>query len=93
MNYRYRVRGVAEKAFILRGMYFRGGSAIDAQITESELDFVKKHCQIDELIDSASATVAPKSIPTNSTNRQRGSKNELSKPKCDANKVANKTKV
>ena len=51
MDYRYRVKGCAEKAFILRGMHFRVGGEIDTAILESELAFVKERCRLDKVED------------------------------------------
>ena len=51
MNYRYRVKGSAEKAFILRGMHFRVGVDIETVILESELAFVKERCRLDKVED------------------------------------------
>lgn len=90
MNYRYKVKGRVEKAFILRGMYFRVGSPIDNQITESELSFVKERCKLEKVED---LTIAPKPIPNNSQNTIRGTKNEHTKSASGANKVTDKAKV
>ena len=53
MEYRYRVNGIVEKAFILRGAHFRVGSDIDTYITESELSFVQERCQLSEVVDTS----------------------------------------
>lgn len=53
MEYRYRVKGIVEKAFILRGAHFRVGSDIHTYIKESELDFVKSHCNLVDVVDTS----------------------------------------
>lgn len=56
MQYRYRVVGKVVKPFILRGAYFVKGSEIKFYITESELDFVKERCELEEIEDLQKAT-------------------------------------
>ena len=90
MNYRYRVKGVAEKSFILRGRYFRVGGEIKTEILESELAFVKERCKLEKVED---LTARSQPIPTNSPTTPKGVKNELPKSASGTNKVANKTKV
>ena len=90
MNYRYRVKGVAEKAFILRGLHFRVGSKIDTAILESELAFVKERCKLTKVED---ITVRSQPMPTNTQTTPKGVKNELPKTIIGANKTANKAKV
>jgi hypothetical protein len=51
MKFRYRFKGKVNSQFILRGFLFRVGSKIDFCISESELEFVKRHCEIIEVID------------------------------------------
>ena len=77
MNYRYRVKGRTEKAFILRGMYFRIGAEFNNQITESELPFVQSHCSVTEIVDLKAKTIASQPIPTNSKTIDKGVQNEL----------------
>lgn len=92
MNYRYRVKGCAEKAFILRGMHFRVGGVIDTVILESELAFVKERCKLNKVEDlQSTATYQP--IPTNSQTKPKGVKNELPKSTSRANKGTSKAKV
>lgn len=88
MNYRYRVKGVAEKAFILRGLHFRVGSKVDIAILESELAFVKERCKLDKV-----EAVRSQPIPTNSQTAPKGVKNELPKSAIGTNKIASKAKV
>lgn len=90
MNYRYKVKGRAKKAFILRGMHFRVGSPIDNQILDSELEFVKERCELEKVED---LTITQKPIPTNSQTTPKGVKNEQSKSTSGANKVTNKAKI
>lgn len=90
MNYRYRVKGMTEKAFILRGMYFRVGSPIDTQILDSELSFIKERCKLDEIVDMATLS---QPIPTNSTISKKGVTNELRKSTSRTNQNTSKAKV
>ena len=92
MDYRYRVKGVAEKAFILRGMHFRIGGTIDTAIFDSELAFVKERCKLEKVEDIQAKTEPFQPIPTNS-NTSKGVKNELPKTTGGANKGASKAKV
>lgn len=93
MNYRYRVKGCAEKAFILRGMHFRVGSTIDTVILDSELAFVKERCKLDKVEDIQSKTAPSQPIPNNSVTTTKGVKNELPKSTSRANKSADTAKV
>lgn len=90
MDYRYRVKGYAEKAFILRGMHFRVGGTIDTVILESELAFVKERCKLDEIKD---LTAPSQPIPTNSPTTPKGVKNEPPKSASGASKVKSKATV
>lgn len=92
MNYRYRVKGVAEKAFIMRGAHFRVGGTIDTVILESELAFVKERCRLDKVEDMQAVAAPSQPIPTNST-PTKGVKNELPKSTSRANKSADTAKV
>ena len=92
MNYRYRVKGVAEKAFIMRGAHFRVGGTIDTVILESELAFVKERCRLEKVEDMQAKTAPSQPIPTNST-PTKGVKNELPKSTSRANKSADTAKV
>lgn len=51
MKFKYRVKGLVQSPFILRSAYFNVGDNMDFYITESELEFVKARCKIQELID------------------------------------------
>lgn len=90
MNYRYRVKGVAEKAFILRGLHFRLGSKVDIAILESELAFIKERCKLTKVED---VTVRSQPMPINSQTTPKGVKNELPKSAIGTNKIASKAKV
>lgn len=92
MNYRYRVKGVSENAFILRGAHFRIGSSIDTVILESELAFVKERCRLDKVEDIQEKNAPSRPIPTNST-PTKGVKNELSESTSGANKGTSKKQV
>ena len=92
MNYRYKVKGIAEKAFILRGAHFRIGGTIDTVILESELAFVKERCRLEKVVDMQ-AKAAPQPLPTNSPTNPKEVKNELPKSTIGANKGTSKAKV
>lgn len=89
MNYKYRVEGRVEKAFILRGMHFRIGGTIDNLILESELAFVKEHCRLDKVED----LTAPSQPIFNDSEKKKEVKNELSKPSGATNKSKPSTKI
>lgn len=93
MNYRYRIKGVAEKAFILRGAHFRIGNAFDTVITENELDFVKERCKIDAIDDMQAQSNPSQSIPINSQQTLKGAKNDIPRATSRTNKGANSSKV
>jgi hypothetical protein len=93
MDYRYRVKGVAEKAFILRGMHFRIGCTIDTTILDRELAFVKERCKLEKIEDVQAKTAPSQPIPNNSQTTPKGVKNELPKSTSGANKGASKAKV
>jgi hypothetical protein len=93
MDYRYRVKGVAEKAFILRGMHFRVGGTIDTAILESELAFVKERCKLEKIEDMQAKNAPSQPIPNNSQTTPKGVKNELPKSTSGAYKGASKAKV
>lgn len=94
MIYRYRVKGKAEKAFILRGMHFCIGKDIDCVISESELTFIKERCTLSEIVDTQKPVAQPKSMPINpakkAENKQSGVRNEQSS---GANKGKSKATV
>lgn len=92
MNYRYSVKGIAEKPFILRGRFFRIGATVDNEILETELDFVKGRCRLTKIVDNQKA-VSSKPIPTHSSTTAKGIKNELPKSASGTNKTANKAQV
>ena len=89
MNYKYRVEGRVEKAFILRGMHFRIGGTINTMILESELAFIKERCELNK-VEELTAPSQP--IPNNSK-PNKGVKNELPKSASGTNKIATKAKV
>ena len=59
MKFKYRFKGKVNDQLVLRGMLFKVGSKMDFCVSETELDFVKKHCSVDEIID-----LEPKVVPT-----------------------------
>lgn len=93
MDYRYRVKGCAEKAFILRGRHFRVGGEVDTDIFESELAFIKANCSLTKIVDRQAKTAPSQPIPNNSQTTPKGVKNELPKSTSGANKVTSNAKV
>lgn len=73
MQYRYRVVGKVVQPFILRGAYFIKGSKIEFYITESELDFVKERCELENIEDLQKATET-----INSVSKSNKAQNKLS---------------
>ena len=90
MNYRYRVKVVADKAFILRGMHFRIGGEINTVILESELAFVKERYTTKNIEDLSTLS---QPIPNNSNTTPKGVKNELPKSTSRTNKSKSKATV
>lgn len=97
MNYKYRVKGVVEKPFILRGVMFRIGTTIDFHIAESQLNFLKERCKLTQLIDLKKVAETPKPIQNTTQvkaqTNQKAVKNELPKQTVGTNKVENTNKV
>lgn len=97
MNYKYRVKGVVEKPFILRGVMCRIGATIDFHIAESELNFLKERCELTQLIDLQKIAETPKPIQhttqVKAQTTQKVVKNELPKQTIGTNKVQNSSKI
>lgn len=51
MKFKYRVKGKVNSQMVLRGMFFKVGAKIDFCVSETELDFVKSNCLVEEIID------------------------------------------
>ena len=49
MEFKYRVLGKVNNAFILRGLHFTNGYNIDFCVNENELAFVKERCEVKEV--------------------------------------------
>lgn len=76
MSFKYRVKGIVEKPFILRGAHFPIGMEMDFYISESELEFVSARCKVAKLIDlKEKLDDTPK--PMLEENKPKGVKNEL----------------
>lgn len=88
MNFRYKVKGIVESPFILRGMAYIADNNIDTTIFEKEIEYIKAHCRLFEVVDLATV-----SKPLPEKNVQKGDKNVLSKPTSRTNKVKNTAKV
>lgn len=93
MNYRYRVKGIAEKAFILRGRYFRVGAEVESYILDSEMEFIKDHCKLTDVLDINATAQSSKPLPNNQKTMPKGEKNDLAKPTSRASKGRNQEKV
>ncbi|MBQ7797850.1 MAG: hypothetical protein IJ371_01860 [Clostridia bacterium] len=76
MKFKYRVKGKVNSQLVLRGMLFKVGSKIDFCVSETELDFVKKHCSVDEIID-----LEPKVVPIPEPVLENTEKKVVEKPK------------
>ena len=87
--FRYSIKGKVTQAFILRGLFYATGKPIDTNITESELELIKTHCEISKTVDLQNCT--PKAIPNNS--KSKGVTNELQKPTGRENQVRLSRKV
>lgn len=92
MDYRYRIKGVAERFFILRGIYFYAGKKIDDYITEQELVFVKERSKLTEIVDLQSKANVSKPMPNNSSEINRGVKDDTQST-IRTNKIKPATKV
>lgn len=96
MNYKYRVKGVVEKPFILRGVMFRIGTTIDFHIAERELNFLKERCKLTQVIYLQKVAETPKPIQhttqVKAKTTQKAVRNELPNTS-GTNKVENTSKV
>lgn len=101
MKFRYRFKGKVNSQFVIRGMLFKVGSNIDFCISDKELEFVKQHCTVLEIIDREPKKVieTPKPVleeqpKTESEIKTKGVKNELqTKPNGNANKGKHKNNI
>ena len=87
--FRYSIQGKVTQAFILRGLFYATGKPIDTNITESEVELIKTHCEISKIVDLQNST--PKAIPNNS--KSKGVTNELQKSTGRENQVRLSRKV
>ena len=95
MKFKYRFKGKVNSQFVLRGFLFKVGSNIDFCVSESELEFVKQHCEIIEIIDrEPKATIEiPEPILDEQENKSMEVENELQPKSKRANKNSNKTNL
>lgn len=95
MRFRYRFKGKVNSQFVLRGFLFKVGSKIDFCVSENELEFVKQHCEIIEVIDrEPKATIEiPEPILDEQENKSMEVENELQPKSKRANKNSNKTNL
>lgn len=66
MNFRYKVKGRAERFFILNDTIFYAGKKIELCITEQDFNHIKEHCTFTEIVDFQSQLNASDSILNNS---------------------------
>ena len=64
MDFKYRVKGLVQKPFIIRGAFFAVGSEMDFYFSEKELTFVKQRVKVDKVVDLSQVeqTKAPKPV-------------------------------
>ena len=88
MKYKYRVKGLIQKAFILRGVYFPFGENIDFYIFENQLDFIKERVKIEDLIDVEEKlqekTPEPVLVETKTETKPKGVNNGVQKPRTNS---------
>lgn len=95
MKFKYRVKGLVQSPFILRSAYFTVGDNMDFYITESELEFIKVRCKIQELIDLEKKIVpTPKPVLEEKTDTQLKEvvKNDTVQPKVSRPNKSNNTR-
>lgn len=95
MSFKYRVKGIVEKPFILRGAYFTIGADMDFYISENELEFVRARCKVLELTDlEEKPDDTPKPVLKETESKPKGVKNELQrKSTSSTSKSKHKTDV
>lgn len=81
MEYRYRVTGWVERAFILRGFYFPIGKEFAMDISEAEMPFVKDRCNSVKVIDLEKTAENPMPVKQKSTQRRGSNERRTSKSK------------
>ena len=96
MELKYRVKGIVERAFILRGAYFPIGNTIDIYVAENELEFVKGKCKVEKVTTNAKQPIEiPKPMleetKTEIENKSQEVRNEL-QPKPSRNGYKGKSK-
>lgn len=89
MEFKYRIKGLIQKPFILRGAYMTIGENMDFYIRENELEFVKDRCKIEELIDLSEQKVnTPEPVleenKTESETKPKGVNNGVQKPRTNS---------
>ena len=92
MKYKYRVKGLIQKSFILRGIHFRVGENMDFYIYENQLEFIKERVKIEDLIDvdeKLQHTPEPVLVEENTQteSKPKGVKNGLPKTNKRFNKI------
>ena len=94
MKFKYRFKGKVNSQFILRGMVFSVGSKIDFCLSESELEFVKQHCDVIEVIDRETIEIPKPMLETKTENKVEEIKNDLrQKQTRNANKGKHKENI
>ena len=95
MKFKYRVKGLVQSPFILRSAYFNVRDNMDFYITESELEFVKARCKIDELVDlekTVDSTPEPVLEEKTDTQPKEVVENERVQPKVSRPNKSNHTR-
>lgn len=95
MKFKYRVKGLVQSPFILRSAYFNVSDNMDFYITESELEFVKARCKIQELIDlEKTVALTPEPVLEEKTDTQPKEvvENERVQPKVSRPNKSNHTR-
>lgn len=75
MEFKYMVKGLVKQSFILRRAFFCAGRKIEFRINENEIEFVKAHCEIAELIDTTPKPVLkeePKGVENGNQSKRIG---------------------
>ena len=96
MIFKYRVKGKVNNRFVLRGFLFEMNRSIDFCVSEQELDFVKQHCTIKDLIDLDPEPVVEIPEPIQEVEVKKEDENELpvrTKQTNRTNKAKSKAKV
>ena len=56
MKFKHRIEGKVCNSFILRGLHFAVGDSINFDVADSELEFIKSHCNLNSIVDLSKKT-------------------------------------